>query len=197
MVLLSPLVHDTPGFVDRCKQPAMQTTIAQAPVQALVMSVLPRTPRINKVGIDRRCAKPGRHPLGHALRAIRTFDIARGPTVDTPPWQHLDDIFSRERSRPVDGQALTGVFLEDREALEPPALCGLVMDDSLAPDMSGIRGTRRRSRAWAPWPPFPPLLNDCKPLVLPEAPHGCAIDRPPCGLAERRPRPVSTARILL
>jgi hypothetical protein len=45
-------MHDAPGFLDRCKQPAIEALIAQDPVKALVMPVLPWAARLNKVRIN-------------------------------------------------------------------------------------------------------------------------------------------------
>ena len=74
---------DATGLVDCTKQPAIEAPIVKHTVEALVMAVLPRTPRVNKVGIDPLCPQPCRHPLRNELRAIVTFHIHGRATLGT------------------------------------------------------------------------------------------------------------------
>jgi hypothetical protein len=161
----------------------MQTASAPAPVHALGLAVLPRTPRGKHVGSDPRWATPGRHPLRQALRAMSPCARARATTVDTPPLPHRDALLRRARAGTVDGPALPAGGLEDREALQPPSLGGLVLDARIAPARSGRRCQRRR-RAGAPGPPCPLGLDVCKPRGRPETPPGLAMESPPVGREE-------------
>jgi hypothetical protein len=68
-------MNDAPGFLDRRKQPAIQTAITKDTVKALVVSVLPWTPRINKVGINVLFVQPRRHSLRNELWTVVTFHI--------------------------------------------------------------------------------------------------------------------------
>src|SRR5262249_16599706 len=76
-----------------------------------------------------------------------------------------------------DRQALTRVFIEDGEALQPPPILGLVMDEVIAPDMVGILSPYRCRRALPHRAPFPLFLNDLEPLVLPYTTY--RLPRPP------------------
>ena len=107
IVLLSPVTDNALGFLDRGKQPAMQTAIAKDAVAALVMPVLPRTPRVNKVQVNRLLAQPGRHALCDAFRTVITFAIHRSAMWRKRPPQHLDDIRRRDRAGTGDLQALS------------------------------------------------------------------------------------------
>ena len=78
IVLLSPVVMMR--RVDRSKQPAIEVPIAQHTVEALIMPVLPRAARINKMRIDMLRMQPCRHPLRNALWAIVTLPIHRSAT---------------------------------------------------------------------------------------------------------------------
>src|SRR5215472_2153770 len=53
---------DATGLVDCTQQPAIEAPVVKHTVAALVMAVLPRTPRVKKVGIDPLCPQPCRHP---------------------------------------------------------------------------------------------------------------------------------------
>ena len=85
------------------------------------------------------------------------------------PLQDLDDPIGWERPSTGDGEPLSGVLVQDRQALQPPSIGGLGIDKVIAPDMIGIRRTGWRGRALAHWAPFTRFLDDLQPLVLPEA----------------------------
>ena len=110
--------------------------------------------------LDPLLAQPGRHPLCDEFRTIIAFNIHRSATLRKQPLQHLDDILGCNRSSIVDGQPLTGVFIQKREALQPPSIRGLVMDEIIAPDMLGIRRPRWSGRARPQWASFPFFLDD-------------------------------------
>jgi hypothetical protein len=52
----------------------IEVAIAEDAVKALALFVLPRTPRVNKVGIDTRLAQPSRDLLYNTCRAVIPFD---------------------------------------------------------------------------------------------------------------------------
>jgi hypothetical protein len=52
VVRLSPVLDDGYGLLDRSTQPALQAASAQDAMKALVLSVLPRTARLNAVSLD-------------------------------------------------------------------------------------------------------------------------------------------------
>ncbi len=52
---------------------------------------------------------------------------------DHQPRQHVDDAPGSDRARDVDGQALAGVLIDDRQALDLLALGGGVEDEVLGP----------------------------------------------------------------
>lgn len=97
----------------------------------------------------------------------------------------------------MDGQALPRVFIEDRQALQPPSIGGLVMDKVIAPDMMGMRRMGWRGRACAPWAPLPLLLDDLESFLLSDAPDGLATDPPVFTLPEVVNLPIPKARIAL
>src|SRR2546423_14429889 len=97
----------------------------------------------------------------------------------------------------MDGQALTGVLIEHRQALQPPSIGGLIVDKVIAPDMMRIRRPRWGGRARAPRTPFRLFLDDLAPLVLPDATSGLAIHPPLCSLEQVVELPVAQAWIPL
>src|SRR5262245_31905642 len=108
VVLLEPVIEDAPGFLDRSKEPAVQTTVAQDVVKALVMAVLPRTPWGNKCGIHMLRMQPVCDPLGNKLRVIVALDIRRRPPLGKQPLQYLHDIARGDGPRTMHRQPFTG-----------------------------------------------------------------------------------------
>jgi hypothetical protein len=92
VVLLEPVINDTPSFLDRCQQPAIEASIAKDPVKALVMPVLPWAARLNKVRINMLRMPPGYDPGCHELRTVVTLDVDWSATVGKQPLQDLDDL---------------------------------------------------------------------------------------------------------
>lgn len=52
VVLLEPMMDHYPGLSQRGEQPVVQTSDANDRVEAFIVCVLPRTARIDVVGID-------------------------------------------------------------------------------------------------------------------------------------------------
>jgi hypothetical protein len=132
----------------------------------------------NKVGSNVLFVQPRRHSLRNALWPIVTLHIDWSTMWGKEALQHLDDILRRHRAGPVDRQALTGVFVQHCQALQPPPICGLIMDEIITPPMVGVRGTCRCGCALADWGPLAHALHHLEPLLLPYAPDGLATDPP-------------------
>src|SRR4051812_42085576 len=92
IVLLEPVGDDATGLLHGGKQPAIETPIAQDPVQALVMPVLPRAARINKMRLNMTRMQPQRDPLRDELRTIITFHRDWSPSLGEYPLQHVPHI---------------------------------------------------------------------------------------------------------
>src|SRR5262245_23412522 len=172
----------------------MQTASAKDAVKALVMPVLPRTPRGHKGRIAMLLAPPGRHALCDACRTMLTFDIQRSAMVRQQPPQPLDDICRCDRAGTEALQARSRVFINAGEALQPSSIGRLGMDQVIAPDMLGMRRTGGRGRAWAPGAPLTRWLDDWQPLVLADAAYGLAMHSPLCSLSQVVKLPIPKAR---
>jgi hypothetical protein len=184
MVLLSPVGKDATSLVNGGQQPAIAAAIAKDPMKAVVVPVLPWTPRGNQVYLPLRRLQPGRAPGRHAFRTLLTCDLYRSPPLGPPAPQLLDAISRRDRAGTGDGQALPRVGIEDREAWPPPPSGGRVMNNGIAPDRIRRGCPRRRSRARAPRTPGPPCVPDLQTFALPDAPDGLAL-HPPCSPFKR------------
>ena len=111
--------------------------------------------------------------------------------------QHLHDIRCGDRTRTVDRQALTGILLEPCQAFQPPTICGLGMDNILAPDLRGMRRPGWRGRACAHRMSFLLLLPYLESFVLSDAADALAISPPLFPLQEGIALPLAKARIPL
>src|SRR5688572_16951494 len=171
-------MNDTPGFLDRSKQPAIQAAIAKDAVKALVMPVLPRAARSNEVRLDMMRAQPRRDLLRNKLWAIVTLHIGRSPTLCKETLEHLDHIPRGDRPGAGDGQPLTRILVEHRQAFQPSPIDGLIVDEVIAPDMIRIRCAGRRGCADAQRPPLARFLDHLEACALPEAAHRLATHSP-------------------
>src|SRR5262249_35517108 len=156
----------------------IEAPLTQHAVKALVMSILPRAPRLNKVCIHMMRVQPGRHPLSNALWTVVTLHVAWRPVLSKQSLQDLDDILGCDRPSTIDSKPLSARLIQDRQALQPPSIGGLVMDKVIAPDMMRIRRTGRHGRARAHGAPFARFPDDLQPLVLPDAADRLAIHPP-------------------
>lgn len=94
------------------------------------MPVLPRAARINEVRLNVMRPLPGRDLLRNKLLTMIALDIHRSTTLDKQPLEYLDDIACRDRPGAMNGQALTGVLIQHRQAVQPPPVERLVVDKS-------------------------------------------------------------------
>lgn len=74
-----------------------------------------------------------------------------------------------DRPSTRESKPLSGLLIQDRQALQPPSIGGLVRDKVIAPDVRRRRRTGRRGRARAHGAPFARFPDDLQPLVLPDA----------------------------
>ena len=76
----------------------------------------------------------------HEFRPIvRSNDLRCAMLVDQPA-QHIDDPCGADRAGHVDGQALAGVFVDDRPAFELRALGTGIEDEIIGPDLVAHAG---------------------------------------------------------
>jgi hypothetical protein len=167
VILLSPAVDHTPGLLDRAEEPALQAPIAKHAIETLVMAVLPRTAGINTLGIDILRVPPRRDLRSNTLWTMVTLHLVRVATLGTSPLVRVADIACRDRPGTVESHALTRVFIQYRQALQPPPINGLVVDQIIAPDM--VRGLcpGRRGRVDADGPPLARFLAHLAACALP------------------------------
>ena len=130
IVFLEPVADGATRLLDRCKQPAIETAIVPHPVKALIMSVLPQTLRVNKVGLDTLLPQPGRPSLGNELGTIVTLHVAWTATLSKQLLQDLDDLIGCNRPSTGDGEPLPGGLVQDRQVCQPPPIGGLIMAKS-------------------------------------------------------------------
>jgi hypothetical protein len=196
VILLSSVVNNAPGFLDRSKEPAIQAPIANDAIEALMMAILPWTARRHAVGLNMLLAQPGSNPLRNELWAIITFHLYRSATWGQQPLQHPDDIAGGDRPSTVDGHALTCVFIQYCQALQPPPIRRLIVDKIIAPHMVRVRCSGRHDRADADRSPLVRFLDHLEAGALSEAAHRLATHGPLCSLQQSKDLAIPKARIL-
>ena len=73
------------------------------------------------------------------------------------PGQHFDHALGADRARHIDGQALAGVFVDDRQALDLLPFSRGVEDEVVSPDRSGLEGCEGSGPAGSNAPAWPLL----------------------------------------
>lgn len=197
IVLLSPVVDDPTGFLKRGKEPAVKTPITKHAIETLVGPVLPRTAGRDNVRLDLMGLEPCGDLTGNELRTVVTLETDRSATLCTQPLSHVDNIVSSDGTGTGNGQRLTSICINDRQACEPPSVCRLVLDNVRAPDMVGMDRPRWCHGTVPSGATRVPFLEHLSPLALPHKAHRLAAHAPLLLLQQRVNLPVPKARILL
>ena len=174
------------GLAQRVEDLALQQLVAQAGVEALHASVLPRAAGRDAGGSRAHGADPGLDPLGHELGAVVRADVPGHAAQDEQVGQHVDHVSGSELAPDPDGQALVGELVDDVEHPELAAIMGAVLHEVVRPDV--VRPLRLEPEAGAVGQPQPPALGlprrDLEPLPASDPPHPFVVHQP----ARRGPR---------
>ena len=92
VVVAAPALDDDAGLGKAVEDLTVQKFVAQLGVEALAVSVLPRTARLDerRLGADRRDLVP--HGPGHELGTVVGADVSRHATQDEEVGQNVDDV---------------------------------------------------------------------------------------------------------
>ena len=86
-------------------------------------------------GIDARVDNPLQDRLGYKLRAVVATQIARCTVDADHSRKHVDDTRAANGARHINRQALPGVFIDEREALELLTIGAGIEDKVIGPDV--------------------------------------------------------------
>src|SRR3954454_15419156 len=182
VVVTPPALDDDLRLAKGVEDLAIEQFVSQPGIEALDVTVLPRTARsdIGGLGSDRR--DPLLDGLGDKLRAVVGANVARHATQDEQVREHVDDVDGLELASDPDGQALVGELVDDVEHAEPPSVVRPVLDEVVGPDVVAMLGPQPDARSVREPEPsaFGLLRGNLKPLASPDPLDPLVVDEPAC-----------------
>ena len=114
-----------------------QALVAELAVEALGIAVLPRLARIDERGFGAGLGKPSKDRVADELGAVVGSKVARCAMLRDQPREHLDHARRADRATDVDRQALLGVLVDHRQALDLLAAGAGIEYEVVGPDLIG------------------------------------------------------------
>jgi hypothetical protein len=157
--------------------------VLEGAVEAFDIAVFPRCTRSDEPSLDIEVSQmsPGR--VGHKLWPVVASDEGRRSALSDQAVQHVNDIGRGRRTRPsrsvdFEDETFTGVFIDDRHSLEPPAIGGRVEQEVVAPNMVRERRLQPNATVLAAADPasFPRFWAMREPILAPETVYSLGID---------------------
>src|SRR5262245_28180616 len=116
IVVLTPGLDDHLRLATAAEPLQAQTLVAEATVEALVGTVLPRLARIDQRGLHASGLQPLQDRLADEFRTVVRTQVSRRTTLADQAGKHLDDTPRADAAGDVDCQALAGVLVDHGEA---------------------------------------------------------------------------------
>lgn len=92
VVMLAPAFNDDPGFTQRIEDLTVEQFIAEAGIEALAVTVLPRRSRLDVNGLCTGSSDPVADVLRDLLRAVVGADEVRHAACDEQVAQRIDGV---------------------------------------------------------------------------------------------------------
>src|SRR5271155_5002348 len=198
VVFHPPLLDHDLCLLQRVKDLSIQAFIPQLPVEALAVTVLPRTARLDVQRSRSHVPQPLPKFLGHELRTVVRSNILWNSAPEHHIRQRLDDLITPKSSSYSNRQALPRVFIDHRQHADRSALMGHRTHEVIAPDV--IRSLWPQPHARTVIEPEPSpwflLLGYLQPFATPDALHSIFPHLPACRPQQRRDPPVAVTAIL-
>ncbi len=194
----SPFLDHDLCLSQRVKNLSVQAFIPELPVEALAVTVLPRTPRLNVQRSRSQIPQPLPKFPGHELRSVVRSNVLWNSSPQHHIGQCLDDLVAPESSSYSNRQALPRVFVDHRQHADRSSIVRHRAHEVVAPHVIGPLGPQPHARAVIePEPsPGPLFLRDLQPFATPDALHSIFPHLPACRPQQRRDPPVAVTAIL-
>ena len=136
VVQLAPLLDKHLRLLEGVEDLAVQELVPELAVEALHIAVLPGASRLDEERARSNPGKPVPHHSGGELRAIVGADVLRDDASEDDDLEQLvDHVLRFELTLHLYRQAFPGVFIQDREYPEGPAIRCPGGHEVIAPDM--------------------------------------------------------------
>ena len=149
VVVPAPALDQHLGFTKAGEDLAVQQFVPELRVEALAVTVLPGTPRLDEQGLHAEPAKPLSNCLGCELRPIVRTYVLWWSMLDEQVGQAVQHVVGPEPPSHHDRQAAPGKLVDHAQHAERPAILRSVLDEVVGPDMvrparaAAARTTRR------------------------------------------------------
>jgi hypothetical protein len=155
-----------------------QEFVPESAVEALDVAVFPRSARCDKPSLDIEVSQVALDRVGDELRAVVASNEVRCSALSNQPIQHVDNIGRRNRTVDFESETFTGVLIDDRHPLEPPAIGGGVEEEVVAPYVVWVRWLQPNAAVLAAADPasFPRFWAMREPILAPETVHTLGVD---------------------
>ena len=142
IVMMSPLFQDYLRFLERIKCFCVQAFIAQPPVKAFVVAVLPRTARFDIEGLDAQLRQPSPDGFGRKFRAVVGADVIGDSFSNKQISQNRHHIIRAQFVICAQAEAFPRVFIDYRQRADFRPILETVGHEVIRPDMIGPAGSQ-------------------------------------------------------
>jgi hypothetical protein len=152
--------------------------VPERAIEAFDVAVFPGSTGRDEPSLDIEVSQVAPDCISDELRPVVAPDKGRGSALSYQSVQHVDNIGRRDRSIDFESETFTGMLIDDRHPLEPPAIGGGVEEKVVAPNMIRERGPQPNATIFAASdsPPFSCFPAMREPILAPEAVHSLGID---------------------
>src|SRR5271156_1271487 len=198
VVLHSPLLDHDLCLLQRVKDLSIQAFIPQLPIEALAVTVLPGTTRLDIQRSRSHVPQPLPKFLGDELRTVVGPDVLWGSSPEHHIGQRLDYLVAPQSSSYSNRQALPRVFIDHRQHTDRSAIMSHGAHEVVAPHVIRPLWPQPHARPVIKPESSPRLLffRYLQPFATPDALHPIFPPLPACRPQQRRDSPVAVTAIL-
>jgi hypothetical protein len=157
--------------------------VPEGSIEAFDVAVFPGSTGRDEPSLDVEVSQVAPDCISDELRPVVAPDKGRRSALDDQPIQDVDEVGRGRRTRPsravnFEGETFTGVLIDDRHPLEPPAIGGGVEEKVVAPNMVRERGPQPNAavRAASDSPPLSCFWAMRESILAPETVHPFGVD---------------------
>ncbi len=135
VVEVSPLLDQHLGFPQSVEDFSVQALVPQLTVEALTVTVFPGATGFNEECLGADPSEPLPDGFGGELRPVVGSNMLGLAVADEQLSQNVEHILTVQFALHIDGQALTGVFIDDRQHPKGATVMCPIHDEVIGPDV--------------------------------------------------------------
>ena len=135
VVFLPPSFNQYLRLRQRVEDLAVEQLVSQLAIKRFDVAVLPRAARLDIQRLYAKFVQPGSNGRGRKLRAVIAADVLWNTSRHEQPRQPFQYILRVQASCRINRQALTRVFIQNREHPNHPAVMRPSLNEVIRPHM--------------------------------------------------------------